>query len=60
MPLTPPPRDSSSLVFRASSWSAVMSAEAANWALAWSNVFAKPCMRVEKKVRRERGGGMEG
>lgn len=46
MPLTPPPRPSSSFVFRASSCSAVMRAEAANWALAWSNVFATLCGHV--------------
>lgn len=38
-PLTPPPRASSSLGLRASSWSAVTRAEAANRAVAWSNVL---------------------
>lgn len=42
-PFTPPPGPSSSLVLRARSWSAVTRAVAANWALAWSNVFARPC-----------------
>lgn len=38
-PLTPPASTSSSLDLKASSWSVVMSAEAANWALAWSSVL---------------------
>lgn len=38
-PLTPVASTSSSLDLKPSSWSVVMRAEAANWALAWSNVL---------------------
>lgn len=58
-PLTPPPGPSSSLVLRASSWSAVMTAEAANWALAWSTVLARPWGRDRKPVRKELDGSEE-
>lgn len=38
-PFTPLASTSSSLDLKLSSWSVVTSAEAANWALAWSNVL---------------------
>lgn len=38
-PLTPLPTTPSSLTFRVNSWSQVMRAEAANWALTESNVL---------------------
>lgn len=54
--MTPPPRAGSSLVLRASSLSGVTRAEAANWAPAWSRVFAGPCRREAKRpVSRCRG-----
>lgn len=41
--MTPPPRASSSLVFKVSRWSVVTRAEAAYWALAWFSVLARLC-----------------